>query len=405
MAPDDVGEAEAVASIAELLRARTGRADEAAVLARLRGLEGRALDRVVSALDVGALVSSVQDRAFGPDHRLDLLRLLARERLADLGVAARARLVGALQEGRTGAGAERAIRDVFLGTRGRDLTALKNALDGGRGHRDLHQLLFHDIDDAAVRAEIVAHVEREAASLPAGRRELKVLSDIDDTVYANWKDERFPAKTVYPGVLALFRELDRGPGEEAEREGDLTFVSARPGDRAGLVERRTLEGLRERGVPAATMLAGSFRRLIGNARIAQGKYERFDEYRRLYPEYAFAFIGDSGQGDAVFGARLVELHPASVVAVLIHDVVATPEREREEQRRRGVLFFDTYVGAAVLAYERGLIHREGLLRVARAAEGELAAIAFQDGAARAARQAELARDVHRIAAATPPVEP
>lgn len=310
--------------------------------------------------------------------------------------AERARRIADLQEGITTLADERAIRDLFLAARGADLVALKNALDGGRGHRDLHQLLFHDVDDGAIRAEILEHFAREGAAGGA-RRRLKVLSDIDDTFYANWKDRRFPPKTVYPGVLQLYRELDRGAGDEPDREGDLTFVSARPGDRAGLVERATLASLRERGVPAATMLAGSLTRLVGNARIARGKLESFEEYRQLYPEYAFVFLGDSGQGDAAFGARLMADHGASVLAVLIHDVVATPAAEREEHRRRNVRFFDTYVGAALVGFELGLIRAEGLGRVAAAAREELEAIAFESPADREARRAELAADLARVA--------
>jgi hypothetical protein len=315
--------------------------------------------------------------------------------LAGLDVAQRAARIAGLQAGRTSSRDERAIRDLFLATTGETLTALKNALDGGRGHRDLHQLIFHDIDDAAIRAEILAHFGVQAKAAP--QREVKILSDIDDTFYANWKDRRFPKKTVYPGVLQLFKELDRGPGEVAGRPGDLTFVSARPGDRLGLVERRTLESLAARGIGAATMLAGSFSRLIGNASIASKKFDNFVELLAIYPEYGFVFVGDSGQGDVFFGERLLGEHPSSIRLVLIHDVVATPDERRAEHARRGVIFFDTYVGAAIVACNAGLIQREGLERVARAAEADLEAVIFEDDATRAARRAELARDLERVA--------
>src|SRR4029077_2471487 len=114
----------------------------------------------------------VFDQLFGPDKRAALLRLLAIERLGDLRVAERAALVAALQRGRTGALAERAVRDVCLGTRGADLTQLKNALDGGGSYRDLQELLYHDIDDAGLRREILAHIAGEGA--PSG--EIKILS-------------------------------------------------------------------------------------------------------------------------------------------------------------------------------------------------------------------------------------
>lgn len=50
-------------------------------------------------------------------------------------------------------------------------------------------------------------------------------------------------------------------------------------------------------------------------------------------------------------------------------------------------------GAAIEAYKAGLITRDGLERVAGAAQRELGEITFAQPAQRAARQAELERDL------------
>lgn len=291
---------------------------------------------------------------------------------------------------------------MFLGLRGRELTTFKNLLDAGGNHQDLEKLLFDDVDDPALREEILAHIRREAEATPSG--ENKVLSDIDDTFYANLKDSRYPSKTVYPGVLAFYSELDRGPGLIPGREGDLTFVTARPMDALGVVENMTLDTLREHGVPPPAVLSGSFAHLLGNSRIADKKFDNFQRYIRAFPEYGFVFVGDSGQGDVEFGDRMLAAAPQAVHAVFIHDVVDTPEATRQSWREKRVYFFDTYVGAAIEAFQQGVISRDGVARVARAAQESMAGIAFKSPGQREARQQELERDLQRAAAIiSPPV--
>jgi len=71
-------------------------------------------------------------------------------------------------------------------------------------------------------------------------------------------------------------------------------------------------------------------------------------------------------------------------------------RERAAAARiqsRGVFVFDTYVGAAVRANELGLLDNAGLKSVMDEAKEELSRIAFDDPAMKAAREAELSRDL------------
>jgi hypothetical protein len=343
-----------------------------------------------------ALLSDVDNRVVGPDNLTVLLELLCIQRAHELGLPVRGGLMFALQRGITHALAERMIRALFLGVRGRGLTEFKNLLDGRGSYHDLQQLVFSDVDDPAIRQEILDHIRREAETAPSG--ENKVLSDIDDTFILNWKDTRYPPKTVYPGVLQFYRELDRGPGIIPGREGDLTFVSARPMDPLGLIEDRTLAALREHGVPTASMLSGAFTHLIGNSRIAEKKFDNFHRYAQLFPEYGFVFVGDSGQGDVAFGEQMLASAPEAVRAVFIHDVVDTPEAVRKAWRAKSIFFFDTYVGAALESYQVGLIARDGVDRVVRAAREELEKVAFASAEQKEARRADLARDLQRVEA-------
>lgn len=385
--------------IRQRMASHTDRHDERRILEILAGATAVELDEMLLELDLRALLDDLDDRLIGPDNRTALLDLLTADRLGDLGVPARAALASALQRGRTGRLEEQALRRIWLGTRGADVTRLKNALDGRGGYHDLHQLFYHDIDDDALREELLEHIAREAVDVSTG--EVKILSDIDDTFYANWKDTRYPKKTVYPGVLQFYAELDRGPGPEPGRPGGVTFVTARPGDRLGLVEDATLAALAERGQRTATVLAGSFTRLLGNRTIAEKKLENFLEYRRLYPEYGFVFIGDSGQGDIHFGQRMLELAPASVKAIFIHDVVATPEAARRELAVGGVRLFDTYIGAAREALELVLLGPDGAARVAEAALAAFAAVPFPSHEGREPRRLDVLRDLARLNEALP----
>jgi len=395
MSDDDV-EARVRAIEKRLRRGHTNRHDEAYIVHQLRDAPEGVFARVLDRLKLARLFSEVDDRRVGPDHLSTLYALLCVERLAELPIPLRAAVVEGASRGSTGAADEGAIRDVFVGTRGDELTALKNAIDSGDDHRDLQQVVYSDIDSGDVREAILDHISAEAAAL--ARREVKVLSDIDDTFYCNWKDERFPKKTVYPGVRQLYVELDRGPHEEAGRMGDVAFVTARPKDRPGFVERMTHKTLRDLGVQDPTVLSGSFRALHSNEAIAGRKLRNFREYVALFPEYDFVFVGDSGQGDASFGAAMREHDEERVKAILIHDVVATSADERGKWSERGVTFFDTYIGAGMAALDLSLIQREGVARIVDTALEELSRITFEDPEAAKARRSELEIDVERARA-------
>jgi hypothetical protein len=180
--------------------------------------------------------------------------------------------------------------------------------------------------------------------------------------------------------------------------GDLAFVTARPRDRPGVIERLTHDMLRERGLADATVLAGSFFKLLSHDSMADKKVANFIDYVALFPEYDFVFVGDSGQGDAKFGKRMYKQAADRVKGVFIHDVVSTSAEAREEWAAAGVAFFDTYVGAGCIALEQGLISAAGLQRIVETARDDLAALKFGDAEQKAARSAELDEDASRATA-------
>jgi hypothetical protein len=331
----------------------------------------------------------MDDRLFGPDNKTAFMNLMTRDRVGDLSIESKAKLIQALQINSTEAIEEKGITSLFLNTKGAALTELKNQIDGATDHHDLQQLVFHDIDSKDLRNQLLAHFKAEATPKDA---KVKVLSDIDDTFYVNWKDDRFPKKTIYPGVRALYAELDRGAGQTPDRLGDLMFLSARPYDRAGASEHFTREMMHDHGVTQATVLSGDFAHLIGNQSIADKKYENWQQVNQLYPEYGSVFLGDSGQGDALYGAHAAATPGGDMRAVFIHNVTHLDDAAKAAEAKKGVFVFDTYVGAATEAFKRGLISKSGLERVVSQANLEFSQLAFASPQQQAARKAELDKD-------------
>jgi hypothetical protein len=312
-----------------------------------------------------------------------------------LSLEERARMLRDLQRGRTSAKEEQTIAEVLFATRGEDLFRLKRLHDAAASYRDLVQLVLRDIDDAGLRSKIFDHFRDQAASIAAAGRKRKIVSDVDDTIYCNWKDARYPKKAIYPGVLAFYEALCP-PSADDPKHADVTFLTARPRDRAGLVERLTHRTLRGLGIHGATVLSGALHKVLSNRGIAEGKLQNLLVYRDVYPECELVLVGDSGQGDVDLGLAALERAPDVVRAVFIHDVVDTPEDERASLRKRGVIFFDTYAGAAAEAAELGLLARDAARRVAEMAAVELGALRFATDAARARIRRLFERDARRV---------
>lgn len=311
--------------------------------------------------------------------------------------AQRAAEIRDLADGRTSSSNEAEIEALLTEISGPDLRAVKRLLDVGE--EDLHHIVYSDIDDTSVQERLFAHLARSTEGLD--KPTLRLLSDIDDTVTCTLIDDRYPKFTTYPGVRAFYRELAAAGGSR-DLPVWLTFVSARPADRLELVEETTAKTLSEAGFSAFTVLSGTFSGLVSHEAMAETKYARFLEHRRLWPEEQHIFIGDDGQGDPEFGARMLSTHGDVVKAVFIHDVVSddgtedrTPDDQRAQDAQQRLYRFDTYAGAARQAMKLGLMPEEAAARVIAEARQELAAIPFPDDATKSARLAELEADAAR----------
>ncbi|HWK80741.1 MAG TPA: phosphatase domain-containing protein [Thermomicrobiales bacterium] len=393
MDPDPTPADIQIERIEALLSGLTLAGDEREIVAILRDATPDDFNEILGRLDLERLLAKVDDHLFGSDNFTALIHLLT-VRVPEMHLNVKARVVNALQLGRTKRVEEELVHAVLLDTHGGDLSDLKNAIDRSGTHHDMEKLVFSDIDTRPLRDDILGHIAREAATISP--RTWKVLSDIDDTVFARLHDHRYPAKTVYPGVLAFLEELDRGPGMVPDETGDLTFVTARPTAIGGFIEGQTRQTLIRAGIPPSTILTGSLFALTSHARMAGRKLEMFSRYRLLFPEYDFIFIGDNGQGDAEFGRRMLEMAPDEVAAIFIHDVTGAEHRATTTWEEDGLIYFDTYIGAAIEAWQKGLITREGVNRVATETQAALAAIPFRHEEDREKVHSDHALDLQRV---------
>lgn len=296
-----------------------------------------------------------------------------------------------------------------------ELALFKFALEYDGDYKDMVEYVFHDIDDKERRARIIEHFRKAPA-----QSGIKVLTDVDDTMYANLIERRYPKKTLYPGVLEFYDSLRREPFEASPIP--ITTLSARPNPIAGILEESSLtklvsftnEKLRPSGLSGhlPSTVHGSVQTLLRanqehldllcdeiphgqEDKIGKVKFSNFREFAQVYPEYRFVFVGDSGQADALTAQLMVmqnSTDPASrVLTTFIHDIRRF-ENDTESasnsfasllQRQdlvvsessasgRGVIVFRNYIQAAVIAYAHSaalddLITAEGLATITKAA--------------------------------------
>lgn len=377
-----------------LLTGRPDRVESQAVVDLLGSVTADDLNRLLREVSGPVLFSGVDGEA-----RAELAELLGRTRRDELEPDALARVVHGLQSMRRGGLRDELLVEILVSRGGADLTRLKNFVNTAEDHQDLEDLVFVDFHEPD-RDRVLTHIAAEAQGRVV--KDPKILSDIDDTVFCKLHDRRWPRGMIYPGVLALFEALDVGPDDEPFDMGDLTFLTARPADAWGLVENWSRTALRRAGVSRLSVLSGSLRALMSKEAMATRKMENISHYRRLFPEYELVFLGDSGQGDVLVAERLVEIESAAVRLVLIHDVMSTPQSVRSDHASRNIHFHDTYIGAAAIAFEHGLISRAGLLEVAREAVGGFERTRWDSVAQRDRMRDFFERDLTRVDELTAP---
>ena len=325
----------------------------------------------------------------------------------------------------TGGRTELRLDRLILSVAPEELGLFKFALEYDGDDKDLVEYVFHDLDGEDSRNRVIKHFEKAPA--PIG---VKVLTDVDDTMFANLIEGRYPKhpkKTPYPGVLEFYDSLRHEPFEAIETP--VTTLSARPNPIAFELERASLRSLveiTERRLRPSALSGKLVSSVLGSLQtvrranetpldmlsddishghedeIGKVKFSNFTEYAQVYPEYAFVFVGDSGQADALTAQLMVTHYTtdqrSGVLATFIHDIrrsegdskCASNSFQNLLQRQdllvnetstsgRGVIVFRNYIQAAVIAYVHsstlyGLITADELAAITKAALDQFIAI-------------------------------
>jgi len=163
---------------------------------------------------------------------------------------------------------------------------------------------------------------------------------------------------------------DEGAGDGQwfdSRHGNLVFLSARPHLPASDYMETLCHGLLA-GSPFHSkpdMLFGCVKTSLTERSRALKKVDNFRNYRTIYPECKFIFIGDNGQGDG-YAAEGLKLEAQDDIEIFLHQVrppAQTPGYKKEWETKLGIIFYTNYIEAAIVAAKKQLIHPKGLRRV------------------------------------------
>jgi hypothetical protein len=342
----------------------------------------------------------------------------------------------------TGDRDELRLQRLWLSVPPRDLAELAYQLEYDGDYKDLEEYLFTDIDDETYRGAILKHLKT------APEAGVKVLTDVDDTMFPNLIDRRYPqGKVPYPGVMALYEALQSEPAHTDAIH--VTALSARPDPMAGVLEEASIASLKAIGARAPktfkpSVLSGALYssvrgtlqtwtranvelltyRVGDDHEVAIGdvKFENFKRFARAYPRYTHVFLGDAGQADAITARRMVtEQYEGAdrVLTTFVHDLrfdgdggrvasrsfASLPEAVKVTEttpHARGVIVYRNTIEAARIAHRhagplRDLVTADELLRVTLAALKEFGEIDFKDTRLRDMLRAQYREDAARAA--------
>ncbi len=337
--------AQTAGEIADILSARTRANHEGRVLSLVRLYQGQDLIDLLDLLDLNRLLNALDNRLWGPDSRKEFIRLL--EPITDrISLTSKASMIRTLARKKMTLAEEQFLARMFMSESGEQLTRLKLDVDMATDGYDLLHILYNRFQSADLRFDLIQHFLKDSVE-SQGASGLRVVSDIDDTLYSSLYDQRYPKGTIYPGVLELLSQLSPHPP---------IFLTARPELPASLFERFTHHQLRRYGIEGSTVLSGNIPGLFGHQRMADQKARTLTQYIELYPEFRFIFIGDSGQGDTAMAHKLLGRKPPPIERAFIHKLSDTHAGARSEHR--SLQHFEDYGQAAALLVEHGYLAPE-----------------------------------------------
>eukprot|EP00531_Pseudo-nitzschia_arenysensis_P002932 CAMPEP_0116125978 /NCGR_PEP_ID=MMETSP0329-20121206/6091_1 /TAXON_ID=697910 /ORGANISM="Pseudo-nitzschia arenysensis, Strain B593" /LENGTH=287 /DNA_ID=CAMNT_0003620039 /DNA_START=141 /DNA_END=1001 /DNA_ORIENTATION=+ len=234
----------------------------------------------------------------------------------------------------------------------------------------------------------------------------QVISDVDDTLKSSGGvsvggvalggiDVQYERGDFYPGVGEFMLELSRnGLSEDAAAyPAKIAILTARAEELKAALEikegSKLAVALRSAGEKAGVegwgvgpVLYGSVAEWVAQDRKGLRKFTNFERLIEQDPTgtiFQYIYVGDTGELDQEAGETMLREYPEVVKAVFLHvvtdDIEGPPFIPAPKLiNGRPVIFFRTYVGAAVDAVQLDLMGLDGLQSVIEAATEKLASV-------------------------------
>lgn len=233
----------------------------------------------------------------------------------------------------------------------------------------------------------------------------KVVTDIDDTVVSSGGinifgitlggiDNQYKRGQFYPGVIQFALEMSKSTGKQnlppkvsvlTARAREFKFALALKATGKLCSAYRSigeLNGLKDWGI--GEVYYGSVAEWILHNRKGIRKFRNFEimmEQDTASGIDQYVLIGDTGEKDEEAGERIAKKYPQKMRAIFLHSVYNWRASQKKlkletlplDRQVNGVpiLYFRTYVGAAIKAQRKNLISKDAVRRVAQQAVTEL----------------------------------
>ena len=179
-----------------------------------------------------------------------------------------------------------------------------------------------------------------APDQPTGGPELGLLSDLDKTVIPPGPGGGVLPEAAYPGVVALYNELEYADGGQV---GDVYYVTARKADGIDGVP----EWLTALGIPSGPIFTGT----SGIPWIARpDKVTNIEGILAENPGQNFIWVGDTNHVDPDVCRDLLALYPDRIRFCLLHEVRAYDRAKLVP----GMHLFAHHAEAAALLFNQGV---------------------------------------------------
>ena len=224
-----------------------------------------------------------------------------------------------------------------------------------------------------------------------------ILTDVDDTLFAHTAvgvagaDTSWIQKAPYPGIVLFYQLfynklqelfqystiLSATPGViKAKRYSDsvissilkkFSFIQGNLETKTSLLTSGVLSGVQGLTQHVGRKIGKSISDWGGiHADFGNIKFKRYQQYKTIFPEYKFIFIGDNGQGDVLAGKQMLN-EPGNDTIVCIHKVVEGKLGRKEPpttEQIPGLYYFNDYYELAKQFQTLGIFDENDVTQIA-----------------------------------------